>query len=100
MATGIFTYAKPKILFQKNHNKEALAILETKRYQLIPDGRAISSGYIPQRKLKQNFLHYYTEYVKSHIRTGNGHLQKSPSAFKAFLDRDYISPTEITETVC
>ncbi|MCC7526647.1 MAG: hypothetical protein IT250_17615 [Chitinophagaceae bacterium] len=34
-ATGIFTYAKPKDQIQKNHNKEALSILETKKSQLI-----------------------------------------------------------------
>jgi hypothetical protein len=34
-ATGIFTYAKPKDQLQRNHNKEALAILETKRSLLI-----------------------------------------------------------------
>ncbi len=34
-STGIFIYAKPKDQVQKNHNKEALALLETKKSQLI-----------------------------------------------------------------
>jgi hypothetical protein len=43
MAAGIFTYTKPKDPIQKNHNKEALAILETKRSQLILEQQAIST---------------------------------------------------------
>ncbi|HEX8278125.1 MAG TPA: hypothetical protein VF540_05495 [Segetibacter sp.] len=30
-STGIFTWVKPKNQVEKNHNKEALAILESKR---------------------------------------------------------------------
>ncbi len=29
--TGIFTYTKPKDQIQRNHNKEALALLEVKK---------------------------------------------------------------------
>ena len=42
-ATGIFTWAKPVNQIEKNHNKEALAILETKRSQLVLDRQAINS---------------------------------------------------------
>jgi hypothetical protein len=34
MATGIFTYAKPVNQIEKNNNKEALLIVETKRDQM------------------------------------------------------------------
>jgi outer membrane receptor protein involved in Fe transport len=36
-STGIFIYAKPKDQIQKNHNKEALALLEVKKSQLTID---------------------------------------------------------------
>src|SRR5687768_17241962 len=91
IASGIFTYTKPKNQIEKNFNKEALAIVETKRAQMILDGQAINSGYIPQHKLKQNFLDYYADFVRANARTGNRHLQNSLSAFKAFIKKDFIS---------
>lgn len=100
MASGIFTYTRPKNLIEKNFNKEALAILETKRAQMILDGQAINSTYIPQHKLKQNFLDYYADFVRDHAKTGNRHLKYSLYAFKDFINKDFISPTEITETLC
>ena len=45
-ASGIFTYIKPKGAIQRNQNKEGLAILKTKRSQLILDGQAINSVII------------------------------------------------------
>jgi hypothetical protein len=59
IAMGIFTCAKPKNQTEKNHNKEALAILETKKSQLIPEGQSVGPGYIPSHKIvvsKYNFL--------------------------------------------
>ena len=63
-STGIFIWVKPKNQVEKNHNKEALAILETKRSQLVLDGQAINSGYTPQHKIKADFLDYYSEFIR------------------------------------
>ncbi|HEY4064301.1 MAG TPA: hypothetical protein VGM30_20490 [Puia sp.] len=41
LATGIFTYAKPANQLQRNHNKEALTILETKRSQMVIEMRVV-----------------------------------------------------------
>jgi hypothetical protein len=49
-ATGIFTYTKPKDQQVKNHNKEAIGILDAKKSQLILDVQAINSGFILQHK--------------------------------------------------
>src|SRR5664279_788166 len=100
MATGVFTYVKPKDLVQKNHNKEALMILEMKRSQMILDRQAISSGYIPQHKIKNNFLDYYADFVKLNSRKGNRHLSQSLKAFKSFIGKNYISAIEINENLC
>lgn len=70
MTTKIFTYIKPKDQLQKNHNKEALAILESRKAQMILDNQAINSGYIPQHKIKNNFLDYYSEFVKVLLKGG------------------------------
>ena len=67
MSTGVFTYLKPKDQIQRNHNKEALIILESKRSQMVLDRQAINSGYIPQHKIKNNFLDYYADFVKLNI---------------------------------
>jgi len=48
-------------LIQKNFNKEALAILQTKKSQMILEGQAINTGHIPQHKVKSNFLDYYED---------------------------------------
>lgn len=100
MATGVFTYVKPKDQVQKNHNKEAMTILEMKRSQMILDHQAISSGYIPQHKIKSNFLDYYAEFVKQNSRKGNRHLSQSLGSFKTFIGKGYISAIEINENLC
>jgi len=48
-STGVFIYAHPKDQIQKNHNKQALALLETKKSQLIIEQQAIGSAFIPAR---------------------------------------------------
>src|SRR5688572_685169 len=62
-STGIFIYKKPKDQIQKNHNKEALALLETKKSQLIIEKQAIGSVFTPSHKFKKNFIEYFEEYA-------------------------------------
>ena len=100
IASGIFTYIKPKDQIQKNHNKEALSILETKKSQMILDRQSINSSYIPKHKLKNNFLDYYSEFVKNNSMAGNRALENSFATFKKFIGKDYISVIEVTENLC
>jgi integrase/recombinase XerD len=100
MAAGVFTYTKPKDQLQKNHNKEAIAILENKKSQMTLDCQSINTSYIPQHKLKTNFLDYYNAFVKANATGNNRHLQNSMAAFKKFLNKDFISPADITENLC
>ncbi|SKA46729.1 Site-specific recombinase XerD [Chitinophaga eiseniae] len=99
-ATGIFVYTKPKDQTQKNHNKQALALLEVKKSQAIIEQLSIGTAYIPPHKFKDNFLDYYEEYVNTHRRDGNRHLQNSLNQFRLFLDTKFISPMDITEVLC
>lgn len=98
--TGVFTYTKPKDQIQRNHNKEANSILETKKSQLIIESQAIGTPFIPHHKFKANFLDYYTDYVMKHRSEENRHLPCSFEKFKLFVGKDFISPTEITEDFC
>jgi integrase len=100
LSTGIFIYAKPKDQIQKNHNKEALLILETKKSQITIESQAIGTPYIPQHKFKANFLDYYADYVNKHRTEENRHLPCSFEKFKLFVGKDFISPIEITEDFC
>ena len=100
ISTGIYTYIKPKDQIQKNQNKEALMILENKRSQMILDRHAVNSGYIPRHKIMNNFLDYYSEYVKLNMRKGNRHLIQSLKSFRLFIGKDYISAVEINEEFC
>jgi integrase len=99
-STGIFIYAKPKDQVQKNHNKESLQLLEVKKSQLTIEQQSIGSAFIPTHKFKTNFLEYYGEYVKTHKREANRHLENSMSHFKQFIGCDSISPKDITENLC
>ncbi|MEV4883676.1 site-specific integrase [Chitinophaga ginsengisegetis] len=99
-STGIFTYAHPKTQEQKNFNKEALKILETKKAQRTIEQQSIGTPIIPAHKFKANFFEYYETYVEQHKRKGNRHLSNSLSQFKAFLNKDFISPVDITENLC
>jgi integrase len=99
-STGIFIYKNPKNQVEKNHNKEALALIETKKSQLIIEKQAVGSAFIPAHKFKSNFLEYYEEYVKLNKRKGNRHLVSSLKQFKLFIKSDFISPVEITENFC
>jgi len=100
VATGIFTYTKPKDNLQKNHNKESIATLELKRSKLILERQSIGTGYIPQHKILTNFLDYYEQFVKDNRTTTSRHLQCSFDQFKKFLKKDFVSPIDITEQVC
>jgi integrase len=99
-STGIFIYKKPKDQIQRNHNKEAIALLETKKSQVIIEQQAIGSSYIPSHKFKANFLEYFEEYVNQNKRKGNRHLSNSLKQFKLFIKKDFIAPIDITENFC
>jgi integrase/recombinase XerD len=100
VSAGIFTYTKPKNAVEKNHNKEALSMLETKKSRMILEKQSISSGYIPAHKIKANFLDYYAEFVRNNRRYSSRHLMSSYNHFKTFLGSNYISAGNITENLC
>jgi integrase len=99
-ATGIFTYTKPKGQVEKEHNREALQLLETKKSQLIIEQQSIGSPYIPSHRFKNNFFDYYQDYVNDNQRPGNRHLQSSLQQFKKFIKKPRLLPMEITENLC
>jgi hypothetical protein len=96
-AAGIFTFKKPKDQIQKNHNKEALALLETKKSQMVIDQQSIGTPFIPTHRFKENFLDYYANFVEENKRPGNRHLQGSLNQFKLFIKKPRILPMDITE---
>jgi len=99
-AAGIFTYTKPRDTIQKNHNKEALALLETKKSQMVIDAQSIGTPFVPAHRFKTNFLDYYAEFVVGNKRSGNRHLEGSLAQFKCFVKRPRMVPMEITENLC
>jgi hypothetical protein len=88
--TGVFIYAKPKNQIEKNHNKEALLILETKRSQYILENQALGGGFIPSHKFKANFIDYFEEYVKLNQRKGNRHLESTFKHLKTFVKISFL----------
>ncbi|HEY4154093.1 MAG TPA: site-specific integrase, partial [Puia sp.] len=100
MSAGVFTYSKPKTQTEKNHNKEALAILEIKRSRLVLDRQAIGTGYIPAHRYKHNFVDFFEDFVKKNIRKGKRHLHACFEHFKTFIGKRSLPPVEITEEFC
>jgi integrase len=100
MATGIFIYTHPKDQVEKNHNKEALVLIATKKSELLLERQAIGSGFIPAHKFMGNFLEYYEQFVRDNRRKAKRHLNNSLTQFKAFLGKTFISPVDITENLC
>jgi len=100
IATGIFVYTRPKNQLEKNHNKEAQILAQTKRSELMLEQQAIGTGFIPTHKFKGNFLDYYAEFVKNNVRKGNRHLNNSLTQFKLFLGKQHLAPMDVTEELC
>src|SRR5450631_1917163 len=100
ISAGIFTFTKPKNQVEKNHNKEALMLLEIKRSQLIIEQQSIGTGYIPAHRYKSNFLDFYQDFVKKNAREGKRHLATSLVHFKTFIAKKSLPPIEITEEFC
>ena len=102
-ATGIYTFAKPKTQQEKNHNKEAMIILNSKKSQMVLDLQAVANGQIPQHKVKKNFLEFYNDFVEKNSKEGNRSLICSLNHFREFIEKDFgsfISPVDITENLC
>jgi integrase len=97
IATGVFVYACPAGTVQKNHNKEALKLLEVKRSQLTLDALSVGTRFISSHRYECNFLSFYKDYVNRNKQFGNRHLECSYNQFKKFVRSDYISPKDITE---
>jgi len=97
---GLFTYDKPKNQVERNHNKETIAILEMKKSHMTLEFTATGTGYIPEHKRVANFLTYYADFVKKNATYGSRQLQGSLNAFNAFLQKDFISPIDITKNLC
>ncbi len=64
-AAGVFTYVTCKNQIERNHNREAFALLETKKSQLILEHQSVRTPYIPSHRFKANFLDYYEEFIRS-----------------------------------
>ena len=98
-ATGIYSWARPKNEIERSFNKEAMAILETKRADMVLDLQAVGSSHIVTRKLKANFLDYYQEFCNKNPSATNRALPNSLKHFKAILKKSFISPVDVTENL-
>lgn len=94
-ATGIFIYTHPKSQVEKNHNKEALIRIDTRKSELLLEQQAIGTGYVPSHKFKGNFLDYYEEFARDNKRKAKRHLSNSLTQFRSFLGKTFISPADI-----
>lgn len=99
-AAGMFTFRSPKTQTEKNHNKEAFALLEVKKSQITLEFQSIGTAYIPSHKFKHSFLDFYQDFVDTNKRKGNRHLEGSLAKFKQFVGNKHLSPLDVTENLC
>ena len=62
--------------------------------------QTIAAAYIPKHKCKDNFLDYYTEFVKNNKVENNRHMECSLAQFKKFVGKSFVVPIDITENLC
>lgn len=70
------------------------------RKEMIPNQQSIAVGYIPKHIYKSNFLDYYSEFVKNNRQANNRHIEGGFAHFKAFLDKGFLAPIDVTENLC
>ncbi len=109
--SGFFTYEKPKTSLERTHNRQVEGMLKTEQAKRILE---LSEGRSPfaSRLLDKNLLSFYEEYVETHKKDGNRHLQGSLVQFTKFLGVKFpdlrnkdgvvaeVDATVITEGVC
>jgi len=59
-----FTYVEPINQIQKNHNKEALAIFESKKSKLVLEVQSSGTSYVPAHRMRYDFLEIYKEFAE------------------------------------
>jgi hypothetical protein len=99
-STRSFLYANPTTELERNHNDEMRKLMDIQKAQAIIDEQAIGTGYIPNHRVKNNFLDYYQNFVNENKKESRRHLECCFSKFKTFIGRDIISPFEITHALC
>jgi hypothetical protein len=99
-ASGIFTYMNPSTPIEREHNKEALRVLTVKRALLLLDWQAVGTGLIHMHRLQANFLDFYDGCVESNKRFDPRRLPASLVQFKCFINRDFLSPHDLTTDLC
>lgn len=99
-STGRFLYTNPTTEQEKNHNDEMRKLIDIQKAQAIIDEQAIGTGYIPNHRVKNNFLDFYENFVNENKKDTRRHMECCFSKFKAFIGRDIISPFEITHALC
>ena len=67
---------------------------------MILDKQSVATGYVPSHKIKSNFFDFYWEFVRKNSRHGSRHLISSYNHFKKFVNSDFISSSDITESLC
>jgi len=100
MSAGVFTFVNPENLIQRNHNKESLAILESKKSKLVLEMQSKGTTYVPAHRMRQDFLAFYKEFVDQNSKRGNRHLICSYFNFQKFIGKKEILCSEINPHIC
>lgn len=90
-ATKEFTYAKPKDLEQKEHNRLSKSRVENLRATMV----------LKERKFeKVDFIKFYQSFVLDNARPSSRHLKGSLDHFTAYISAAKINPGNVDEDVC
>lgn len=88
LATGIFTYVKPKNKIERDYNIQSLKNLDLIKAQTLVDLQTRGRGFVSPARMKENFFDFFDKYVKKNKSEKNRSLACCFSQFKKFVALD------------
>jgi integrase len=85
---GLFTYDKPATIWERKHNTETNALVESIRATRQLDIQNRKFGFVADRTREQSFIVYYTDYIRSKGSLPNDNLSMSLRYFTDFAGQD------------
>lgn len=96
---GLFLYDKPANVWERQHNTETKALVETIRAQRQLDIQNRKFGFVSERDRNGNFVDYFKEYTGKRQETESDNYGMAYKYFLAFAGHDVIF-NDVDEFFC
>ena|ERR1700761_2707753 len=95
----LFTYDKPENIWERNHNSETRALVESIRAKRQLDIQNRKFGFISDRERDSSFIEYFRTYTNSKAKTDSDNNAMAFRYFLAFSGHD-VAFSDIDEFLC